>query len=536
MSPPAQLPPHLQQAFGQAMALAARGDLRQATDLILRVRDGAPDSVEATTLASVLMLQQGRYRAARRLALQASTLRVQPGDLLRIARLLRRFEESEALERMFLATPWRELDSAPALAELAQLLGFSGLYQLAFECLTYAGSIDPASPDVHYLRGLFRMFSGDMAGSRDSVRRALELEPRMVNAHWLLSMQEKADSAEAHVAAMLRVLGAAEPGSEARAGFDYSLHHSYHALGRHAEAWQALAHGHATLRRLTRYSRREQGELVAALERMTLPAFAPAPEPAGQTGLIFIVGMFRSGTTLLERLLAGHPDVQDGGETSTFSACMRDATDCDGDQPLSPAIVARAPHVDFAAVRARMQQFANWRAPEKRWLTEKLPSNFLHIGFILHALPEARILHMHRDPVDTCFSNLRTLFRGGAPYACDQEDLADYYVQYRRLMAHWHAIAPGRVLDVDYARFVADPEAQARRVMAHCGLDYVPGALDIGSRQGMAATASAAHVRQGVLKNRGQAWKPYEAQLQPLIRGLREVLDDDAGGGAGATG
>src|SRR5690606_7904565 len=187
-----RLPPELERMFAGAMALAARGDLRQAADAILRVRDMAPGSVEVATLASVIMLQQGRYRAARRLALEASALRVQPGDLLRIARLLRRFEESEALERMFLASAWRELDSAPALAEVAQLLGFSGLYDLAFECLSHAGSIDPAAPDIHYLRGLFLMFSGDMAGSRESVRRALELEPRMVNAHWLLSMQEKA--------------------------------------------------------------------------------------------------------------------------------------------------------------------------------------------------------------------------------------------------------------------------------------------------------------------------------------------------------
>lgn len=515
------LPPHLQQVFAQAMALAARGDLQRAGTAILHVREQAPESVEVATLAAVVMLQQGRYRAARRLALQAAGLRVQPDDLLRIARLLRRFEESEALERMFRAAAWRDLHSVQALAELAQLLGFSGLYALAFECLAHAESIDATSPDVHYLRGLFEMFSGDMAASRDSVRRALDLEPRMVNAHWLQSMQEKPGTAAAHIDEMLGVMGAAQPHSEARAGFDYSLHHSYHALGRHDEAWRALAHGHATLRRLVRYDRREQHALVAALEGMALPAFAPAPEPDGQTGLIFIVGMFRSGTTLLERVLAGHPDVHDGGETSTFSACMRDATDCDSDQPLSPAIVTRAPQADFAAVRARMQQFARWRSQGKRWLTEKLPSNFLNIGFILHALPEARILHMRRDPVDTCFSNLRTLFRGGAPYACDQQDLADYYLQYQRLMAYWRSRAPGRILDVDYARFVADPEGQARRVMTFCGLDYVPGALDIGSRQGMAATASAAHVRQGILKNRGKAWTPYEAQLQPLLAGLR---------------
>jgi tetratricopeptide (TPR) repeat protein len=516
--------------FQQAMALAARGELVRVGDAIMRLRQLAPDSIEALILASMLALQQGRYHEAHALILQAARLQVELPELLWIARLLRRFEESEELERIFVGSGWRNLRSVPALAELAQLLGFSGLYSLAFDCLTHALAIEPDDADAYYLRGLFEMFSGDMAESKESILRAVSIKPRMANAHWLLSMQEGEQSAEPHIAQMQRVMVAAQPGSEARACFDYSLHQSFHVLGRHEEAWKALARGHAAMRRLVRYSRSEQHELVAALERLSLPSFEPLPEPQGQTGLIFIVGMFRSGTTLIERVLAGHPDVVDGGETSQFSACMRDATDCDSDQPVSPAIVARAPTADFRVVRQRMQRFANWRGQGRPWLTEKLPSNFLNIGFILHALPEARILHMQRDPVDTCFSNLRTLFRGGAPYACDQEDLADYYLQYRRMMAHWHAVAPGRILDVDYSAFVADPEAQTRRVMSYCGLSYVPNALDIGSRRGMAATASAAHVRQGILNNRNAAWTPYTEHLQPLIRGLQAAYEPESPG------
>lgn len=521
------LPPVARELVSQAMALAMRGDLEHAAQASLRAHVLAPGSGEVATLASMILLQLGRYREARALALHAAAQPARPDDLFRIARLLARFEEPEALERLFVGSQWRALDSVPAFAELAQLLGFAGLYDLAFECLAHAHALDPLAADVHYLRGLFEMFSGRMAASQASIRRAIELEPRMASAHWLLSMQEKAETAGQHVEQIRRVMHAAESGSEARACFDYCLHHSLHALGRHEEAWQALAHGHAVQRRLKRYSPEEQRALVDSLERMRLPIREPSPSREGRTGLIFIVGMFRSGTTLLERLLAGHPDVHDGGETTQFSACMRDATDCDSDQPLSLEVALRAAGADFAAVGARMQRFADWRAQGKRWLTEKLPSNFLNIGFILLALPEARILHMRRDPMDTCFSNLRTLFRGGAPYACDQRDLADYYLLYRRLMRHWHAVAPGRILDVDYAEFVADPEAQAKRVMAYCGLEYVPNALDAGSRKGMAATASAAHVRQGVLTNRGQAWKPYAAHLRPLLDGLAPAYAPD---------
>jgi len=233
--------------------------------------------------------------------------------------------------------------------------------------------------------------------------------------------------------------------------------------------------------------------------------------------LIFIVGMFRSGTTLIERVLAGHPDVFDGGETYQFSACLRQATNHDTLDAVDRTIVANAASIDFEAVRQRMHAYARWRAHGSRWLTEKLPSNFLNVGFILHAFPEARIVHMRRDPVETCFSNLRTIFRGAAPYACDQRALADYFLLYRRLMTHWNKIAPGRILEVDYTDFVDNPLAQTRRLLDYCDLEFLPDVLDLDRRGGASATASAAHVRKGILKDRHRQWLPYERHLRPML-------------------
>ena len=476
--------------------------------------------------AVLSLLGQGRYRDARETALQAAAAPLAAADLPDLARALRHFEEPQALASAFGHCQWRALRVPAELAGLAQDLGFSGLYEAAGECLGHALAIDPAHADSHYLQGLFRMFAGDTAGSLDCVRRALAIQPRMANAHWLLAMQDDAGTAPGHVAEMLAVRHHALPGSLAQAYFDYSLHHALHAMGRHEDAWNALASGHATMRRLVRYDAAGQQALFAALHGLQLPQPESPAHGGSGTGLIFIVGMFRSGTTLIERLLAGHPDVVDGGETYQFSAALREAADFDGRDAVDPGVVARAQDIDFERVRRRLQAYADWRGQGRCWLTEKLPSNFLNIGFILRALPGARILHMRRDPVDTCFSNLRTLFLGGAPYACDQRGLADYYLRYRGLMAHWHQTAPGRILDVDYDAFIADPEGQAKRVMAHCRLEYVPNALASGSRRGMAATASAAHVRQGVLTGRGKAWTPYAAHLQPLLDGLRPAYGE----------
>jgi hypothetical protein len=162
-------------------------------------------------------------------------------------------------------------------------------------------------------------------------------------------------------------------------------------------------------------------------------------------------------------------------------------------------------------------------------LTEKLPSNFLLAGIIAHALPEARILHMRRDPVDTCFSNLRTFFGNAAVHSYDPLDVADYYLRYRRLMSHWHRVLPGRILDIDYSGFVADPEDGTRRVLEFCGLEFEPAALDIGRSGGTVATASIGTVRAGILKDRGGAWRPYATQLEAMIRVLAPAYIKDGG-------
>ena len=506
--------------YEQARGDAALGNWHRAAEALVLLRNGTRGSVPVALLASAILMRQGKYKEAHDAILEVAKPPIDSAELLvQVVRGLKRFEEPGLMEKVVKGSAWRNTQAPAQLAELAQHLGMSGLYELAEECLSQALELVPDYADAHYLRGLFEMFTGHAMESMASIRRALKSNPRMANAHWLLSMQESEQSARAHIEEIRRVLPAAAPGSEARAYFDYSLHHSLHAIGEYEEAWEALERGHATMRRLTRYQPAEQHALVEALERMVLPHYQPALGMKGESSsrLIFIVGMFRSGTTLIERVLAGHPDVFDGGETYQFSACLRQATNHDTLDAVDRTIVANAASIDFEAVRQRMHAYARWRAHGSRWLTEKLPSNFLNVGFILHAFPEARIVHMRRDPVETCFSNLRTIFRGAAPYACDQRALADYFLLYRRLMTHWNKIAPGRILEVDYTDFVDNPLAQTRRLLDYCDLEFLPDVLDLDRRGGASATASAAHVRKGILKDRHRQWLPYERHLRPML-------------------
>ena len=179
-----------------------------------------------------------------------------------------------------------------------------------------------------------------------------------------------------------------------------------------------------------------------------------------------------------------------------------------------------AARVDFGEVGKRYLDGIAWRLHGERFFTDKLPSNFLNIGFICEALPQARILHMTRDPVETCFSNLRELFSEANPYSYDMVEMADFHRGYRALMRHWHARYPGRILDVGYERLVDDPETVLREVCAFCGIDFDPAMLDIDSRRRAVVTASAVAVRGGIRRRGAPKWAPYAAQLRPLLEAL----------------
>jgi hypothetical protein len=188
---------------------------------------------------------------------------------------------------------------------------------------------------------------------------------------------------------------------------------------------------------------------------------------------------------------------------------------------IDQVIVARARGLGFAEVGQRYLDGMAWRLGNQSHFTDKLPSNFLNVGFICQALPQAKILRMSRDPVETCFSNLRELFADANPYSYDQAELADYFLQYRRLMAHWDVAYPGRILDVDYAELTRDPEAVMRRIAAFCGLDYVDAMRDPRSSTRVVATASAMQVRDRVVRREVPKWAPYARHLEPLVAALR---------------
>lgn len=468
-------------------------------------------------------LKAGRYRDALDVTLAAAKLAPGgPAELIELAKRLMYFNQSGPMRELATRLLSKPVWHAAAEADFAALLSMAGEQALAASLLDRAIAVIGATPAAIYNRSQMHLYSGRMAAAEADLRQCLRLEPGMTKAYWALSKLPKTVASTQELSAMRALASRVAPGSQDEVFLRFALFNRLDQLERHDEAWQELARGCQAKRRFVAYDADASRRFFEALLELPAAQSAGAPrlDEAAPTP-IFIVGMHRSGTTLLERILGSHTKVAAGGELYDFPAQLRWAIGRHFSGSSDIAVVERMHGIDFPEVGGRYLEQVAWRSSGKPWLIDKLPSNFLNIGFIHRALPQARVIHMRRNAMDTCFSNLKELFSNACAYSYDQLELADFYAQYRRLMAHWRQLAPEFVLDVSYEELARDPQAQAERILAFCGLDWEPGCIDTGGNAGAVNTASSAQVREPIHQRGIEAWRRYEAHLGPLAARLK---------------
>jgi hypothetical protein len=241
-----------------------------------------------------------------------------------------------------------------------------------------------------------------------------------------------------------------------------------------------------------------------------------SPEP------IFIVGLPRSGTTLVERILGSHSSVTAAGELNDFPQALVEAVSRSANTRSIPRqeLVARSARIDFAALgRDYLERTrpATGRTPR---FTDKMPLNYLYCGIIRRALPNARIVHLTRHPLATCYAIYKTLFKDGYPFSYDLEEIGRYYVGYRKLMDHWRRTMPGAIHDLSYERLIADQAGETRRLLEFCGLEWEDACLAFQRNPAATTTASATQVRQPLYDSSVEQWRHYATQLEGLRRQL----------------
>lgn len=505
-----------------------RRDLPRAESEFRRALAAEPGHVAALVGLSTVMTQQGRHRDAHEAAMAAHAGRSRIAPVLfAVAQRLRYFHEFEALVQTLTSAEFVFGAPPDILAKGAVMLSSIGAHDDATMLADQGLQRAPGDPACLYVRGNFHTFRGENESAEASYEASLRADPLLFQNSMMLAGVRPATEESNHVSRFKAQLKRARPGGTGEVYLSFALHRQFHDMRRYDESWTYLARGCAAKRRQVGYSTAEDAALVDALERTCTPAFLSTASDVAQPSIpLFIVGMHRSGTTLLERMLAGHSAVGDAGETSAFHAEMELAVNRAVPQGPDAAFVSAAGDVDFDSIARGYARRARWLSRGRAVFTEKLPQNFLNVGFIAKAIPQARFLHLVRDPMDTCFSNLRQLFSGAALYSYDQAELAQFYLLYRRTMAHWRDVLPGRVMDISYERLVSEPEQVARAVAAHCGLQFEPGMVEIERSSGTVSTPSATAVHQGFQKNRGQVWRHYESRLSALREGLQPAYEE----------
>jgi tetratricopeptide (TPR) repeat protein len=508
-----------------AEAYASRGDWPQSLAAFGELLRRHPADADVLLQLSYVSSLAGDYRQAHACALQAAAAKPRnPQQILELIARLRTFNEAPALKACLDRLLPADRMPVPLLVGFAAQLSYLGEQSRGLELLDVAKQLEPANPSILLARGQVLAYLGRLDEAEQDVLACLAQSPGMWRAWPLLVGLRRQTPEFNQVAPLRRLLGQPQLPAEVVAELGYALHKSLDDLGEYDKAWSALEMACLAKRSTLTYRSQDSQELVDALLSYRLApvgqtlcaAQLPGPTP------VFIVGMHRSGTTLLEQLLQGHSDVRGLGELYDFTCQMRQATGHHCRGVIDDEIVRLAIGVDFDAVGKRYLEGVAWRLGSERVFIDKLPSNFLNAGFICRALPQAKVLHMRRNPMDTCFSNLRELFLDANPYSYDQAELGAFYRQYERLMEHWSKSFPDRILDVRYERLVEQPEEQLRAVVEFCGLPYEQGMQALRPAASGVSTASAVAIHQGVIKREAPKWAPYArylARLQEVLAG-----------------
>ncbi|MGZ3375763.1 MAG: sulfotransferase [Phenylobacterium sp.] len=468
-------------ALDEAAAHFRAGRLDAAAQIYRRLDREAPGDVRAAYSLAVIDIAQGRLDRSRR-RLEA-VLAIEPG--------LAPAQHNLGAVRQRLGD-WSAAADAYGRAVALQPLAAESRLGLA-AALAALGRGEEAIAQ-------HRELARDPAQRWSALTRIALIDPAAIGDDDLDAMRAAADDAGLAI--------------ETRIGLLFALGDTLDRRGEFADAFKAYAAGNQAQRAALAADAAAQANAAAALYVRGQITKQRIADQAGQgsrsAAPIFIVGFPRSGSTLIEQILASHPQVQGLGETGVLPRLVARG------YPDTPAGVRDLADRYLAALRERV-----WDGGAR--FVDKTLENYLHVGLVRLMFPRATILHAVRDPLDTCLACYRQLFAGGNETLYDLADIAAEYARYRALMAHWAVVLPGGVTDVAYEALVAEPEPRMRALIAAAGLAWDPAVLQFHDRAASVTTASASQVRQPIYASSVGRWRRYREALEPLIAGLEQA-------------
>lgn len=525
MNAPSQPQALLKALYTQAIDALNHGQWARAAQLSAQLLPMAPAHAGVQFVAGVAALGIDNVPGA--IAHLRDAVRLNPDRADYQAQLARACATAGALgEAVEAARRGLALPHADALSldTLGVVFTRCNAHALAATAFGRAVQLLPKRAGYRYNLATSLMFAGDMPAAEREYEACLALEPRLWRAHLALSQLREQRPDDNHLARLRALLEQYAELAEASLYLNLAIAKELEDLGQHQQALQHLVAGKQQVARRRRYDVARDAGLFEALAKRfddVVPSQgAMSDEP------IFVVGMPRSGTTLVDRILSSHPWVHSAGELMNFPMAVHRLSGAGGSTLLSSEVVAASARMDWKQLGEMYLQSTRPGTGHTAHFVDKLPHNFQYVGHILHALPRAKVILVQRDAMDTCVGNFRQLFAMESPfydYSFDLLDAGRYYIAFERLMGHWMRLFPGRIFTLRYEALVAQQEHASRALLDYCGLPWDDACLRFHENAAPTATASVVQVREPLHGRFQQRWRRYGDAMEPLRQLLEQA-------------
>ena len=513
--------------LAEAAQCLAREDGKKAETIFRKILHQNPNHIGALCGLAAISLGAGFHGDAQRLLKHALK---QSAHMPLIRRGLAQayldtgdLEEAEAAVRHSLLIDGA---SSPSWVLLGSVLAHSMRQEEALDAYTQALNIDPTQFRVELSRGHVLKTLGRRAAAEAAYRRCLELKPEYGEAYYSFADLKNYHFSEAELAAMLETLQRTPIAAKSHAQIHFAVGRALEQREQYTEAFRHYASGNSMRRRDAPFDAPAFEQKCRRVAAAFSAEFLRSHNGCGSadSAPIFVVGLPRSGSTLVEQVLASHSCIEGTMELPHLLRLVRELDQSQGAADTYPESVLGLNEQTFKGLGERyIGETRIYRSDRARFI-DKMPNNFSHVGLLQLILPRATVIDVRRNPMDTCFSAYKQHFAQGQSFTYDLEDLGRYYLSYIELMDHWDRVLPGKVFHVAYEELVRNTETVVRQLIAHCGLEFEPSCLRFHETQRSVRTASSEQVRLPMYDSSIGHWRHFETELEPLRRTLGGIL------------
>lgn len=512
--------------YQAAVRALQTGNVVKAGELSSVLANRFPESASAWSLNAAVAVAAGDYKSA--LARIETADQLDPDNVGILAHrantltVLRRYSEARTVaDHAFRLGSER----ADALATLGTAFTKIGDFKKSLACFQKAVDLASDNAAHQYNLGTAHRFAGNFAAAEKCFDRTIELRPQDCETFYARSGLRTQTADKNHVAELETQLNAEPPDWRDEMLLCFALAKELEDLKEWDRSFAYLKRGADRRRAQMRYDVLKDSEkmkkIAGAFTRKKLSSDANGCDSSEP---IFILGLPRAGSTLIERILSSHSAVTSAGELQNFAIELMRPVYAKVRTAKIPidVLISETVNLDFNALGDAYRESTSHLTGGSLHFTDKMPLNFLYVGLIHLALPRSKIVHVYRDPMDACYAMYKTIFKGAYPFSYSLDDLGRYYAAYNQLMRHWNECLPGRILNVRYEDLIDDQEMATRKLLDYCGLEWQDQCMSFHTLATAATTASAVDVRRPIYSTSVGKWKNYRSQLADLESYLRQ--------------